>query len=130
AGMIRVVEGRCAAIKGGIIEVPLRRSDLPNELRKIAPVLLVARPAAFDGKIILVPPLEFSLWRQRHLVGFLAAEIKTADDCFLDLESIQESDDIDRKRRLLAITESCGRQKFRRAIAAQIRDAHSVHAPP
>ena len=73
ADMIRVVEGRCAALEGGIIEVPLGRSDLPDELGKVVPVLLVAGPAAFGGKIILVPPLVFSLWRQRHLVGFLAA---------------------------------------------------------
>ena len=55
--MIRIVEGRCAAIERGIIEVPLRRSDLPNELRKVVPVFVVAGAAAFRGKIILVPPL-------------------------------------------------------------------------
>src|SRR5215203_2460096 len=67
ANMIRVVEGRCAAIERGIIEVPLRRSGLPNELSKIVPVCVVTSPAAFRGEIILVPPLELSLWRQRHL---------------------------------------------------------------
>ncbi len=44
--MIRVVEGRRAAIECGIIEIPLRRSDLPNELSKIVPVFIVARPPA------------------------------------------------------------------------------------
>src|SRR5262245_23432268 len=29
--MIRVVEGRRAAIEGGIVELPLRRGDLPDE---------------------------------------------------------------------------------------------------
>src|SRR5215212_7927020 len=72
--MIRVVQGRCAAIERGIIEVPLRRGDLPNELRKIVPVFVVAGPAAVRGKVILVPPLELSLWRQRQLVGFTAAD--------------------------------------------------------
>src|SRR5215207_4048393 len=72
--MIRVVEGRCAAIERDIIEVPLRRSGLPNELSKIVPVCVVTSPAAFRGDIILVPPFELSLWRQRHLVGFRAAD--------------------------------------------------------
>src|SRR5216684_2296506 len=31
ADLIRVFECRCAAIESGIIEVPLRRSELPNE---------------------------------------------------------------------------------------------------
>src|SRR5215218_7956577 len=74
ANMIRVVEGRCAAIERGIIEVPLRRSGLPNELSKIVPVCVVTSPAAFRGEIILVPPFELSLWRQRHHVGFRAAD--------------------------------------------------------
>jgi hypothetical protein len=50
--MIRVVEGRFAAIERGLIEVPLRRSDLPDELGKIVPVFVIAGPAAFRGKII------------------------------------------------------------------------------
>ena len=32
ADMIRIVEGRGAALEGGIVEVPLWRSDLPNGL--------------------------------------------------------------------------------------------------
>src|SRR5262245_233348 len=58
--VIRIVEGRCATIERRIIEVPLRRSKLPNELRKIVPVFVVACPAAFGGKIKLVPPFELS----------------------------------------------------------------------
>jgi hypothetical protein len=49
ADVIRVVEGHCGALERGIIEVPLRRSDLPNELRKVVPVFLVASPATFRG---------------------------------------------------------------------------------
>ena len=45
--VIGIVEGGGAAIERGVIEVPLRRSDLPNELGKIVPVLLVAGAAAF-----------------------------------------------------------------------------------
>src|SRR5215475_4368679 len=76
--VIRIVEGRCATIERRIIEVPLRRSKLQDELRKIVPVFVVACPAAFGGKIKLVPPFELSLWRQRHLAGFLAADQITA----------------------------------------------------
>src|SRR5437016_5743262 len=53
ADMIRIVEGCCTAIERGVIEAPLRGSDLPNELRKVVPVFVVACPAAFGGKIIL-----------------------------------------------------------------------------
>src|SRR5918994_1927677 len=70
ADVIRVVEGRCAAIERSIIEVPLRRSGLPNELGKVVAVCVVASPAAFRGEIILVPPFELSLGWQRYLVGF------------------------------------------------------------
>jgi hypothetical protein len=31
--VIRIVEGRGAAIEGGVIEVPFRRRELPDELR-------------------------------------------------------------------------------------------------
>jgi len=77
--VILVVEGRCAAIKRGIIEVPFRRSDPPNELRKVVPVFVVAGAAAFGGKIILVPSLELSVGRQWHPVDFLAADDIIAD---------------------------------------------------
>src|SRR5215212_6088864 len=149
ADVIRVVEGRCAAIERGIIEVPLRRSGLPNELGKVVAVCVVASPAAFGCEIILVPPLELSLWRQRHLVGFRAADqitthgdhglaalwperrddvgrprspIKTGEDRLLDLKSIHQSGDIESDHRLLAVSEGFARKKGRRAIAAQMRD--------
>ena len=151
--VIRVVEGRRGAIERGIIEVPFRRSELPNQLRKIVPVFVVALPAAFGGKIILVPPLELGLWRQRYLAGFLAADqitahrdeglaalgperrddvgrprspIKTGDDRLLDFESIHQGDDIDGERRLLAIADRVTGEKSCRAVAAQIRDDHPV----
>lgn len=54
--VIRVVEGDCSAIKRSIIKVSFRRIELPDELRKIASVFVEASPAAFCGKIILVPP--------------------------------------------------------------------------
>src|SRR5204863_9513061 len=130
ADMIRIVEGRGAALEGGIIEVPVWRSELPDELRKVVPVLLVAGPAAFRGKVILVPPLEFSLRWQRYLAGLLAADqipahgdeglaafrperrddagrprspIKTAEYRLLDPKCIHQSNDVDSDHRLLAI---------------------------
>ncbi len=61
ADMIRIVEGRGAALEGGLVEVPFRRSELPDELRKVTPVLVVAGSAAFRGEVILVPPLVLRL---------------------------------------------------------------------
>src|SRR5437773_7489208 len=70
--VIRIVERRSAAIERGVIEVPFRRSESPNELGKIVPISVVACPASLRRKLILLPPLEFSRWRQRHTAGFLA----------------------------------------------------------
>jgi hypothetical protein len=72
--MIRILEGRCAAIERGIVEVPFWRSELPNELGKIVSIFFIAGPAAFGRKVILIPSLELSLWRQRHPAGCLAAD--------------------------------------------------------
>jgi hypothetical protein len=153
ADMIRVVEGRGAALEGGLVKGPCGRSGLPDEFRKVVPVSLVAGPAAFRDEVILVPPLELSLWWQRHLAGLLAADqipahgdeglaalredgrddvgrartpIKTGQDRLLDLERIHQSDDINSDHRLLAIAECFTGQKARRAIAAQIGDDHPV----
>ncbi len=153
ADMIRIVESRCAAIERGIVEVPVWRSELPNELRKVVPVFLIAGPAAFRGKVVLVPPCEFSLWRQWHLAGLLAADqvpthgdeslaalwperrddvgrprapIKTSEDRLLDPERIHQRDAIESDHRLLAIAEGVAGKKARRARAAQIRDDRPV----
>ena len=61
ADMVRIFKRRCATIECGVIEIPFRRSDLPNDLRKLTPVFVVARPAPFRGEVKLVPPLKFSL---------------------------------------------------------------------
>src|SRR5215510_11681727 len=68
--MIRVIEGRRATFKGGVLEVPFRRSELPNELVKFSPVFFVACAAAVRRKIKLVPPFELCLWWHRSLIGF------------------------------------------------------------
>jgi hypothetical protein len=62
--VVRIVEGRRTAIERGVVEVPLRRSELPNQLRKVVPVFVVAGPAAVGSKIVLVPPFELGLRRQ------------------------------------------------------------------
>src|ERR1035438_3533131 len=56
--VVRVVEGRCGAIKCRIIEVPLWRSGLPNELGKVVPVVFIPNVTAFRGEVVLVPPDE------------------------------------------------------------------------
>src|SRR5437763_21731 len=62
ADMIRIVERRRTAIERRIIEIPLRRSKLPAELREVVPVFVVAFPAAFGCEIKLVPPFELGPW--------------------------------------------------------------------
>jgi hypothetical protein len=42
--VIWIVECRCAAIERSIVEVPARRSDPPDQLRKLTPILLVSGP--------------------------------------------------------------------------------------
>src|SRR2546421_623528 len=51
-----------------------RCAYLPDELREITAVFFVAGTTAFCDKVELVPPLQFSLRRQRHLVGLAAAD--------------------------------------------------------
>src|SRR5215470_10893714 len=72
--MVRIVEGGRAAIEGRVVEIPLGRSGLPDQLRELTPILFVAGAAAIGGKIELVPPFILGLWRQGHLAGFLAAD--------------------------------------------------------
>ena len=76
--VVRIIQSCRAAVKRGIVEVPIRRSDLPNELRELAPIFVVAIAAALRGKIVLIPPLKLRLWGQRYLAGFLVADQITA----------------------------------------------------
>src|SRR5262249_57355312 len=54
--VIGVVEGGGAAVERGVVELPLRGRQLPDELREIAPVFVVAGAAALRGEVELVPP--------------------------------------------------------------------------
>ena len=49
--VIGIFEGRRAPFECGIVELPLRRGDLPDQLGKIAPVFVVAGAAALGRKI-------------------------------------------------------------------------------
>src|SRR5207253_9066882 len=72
--MIGVIKRRRAAIEGGVIEIPLRRRDLPDELREILPISFVPGAAALCCKIVLIPPLKLGVRRQRGLAGCLTAD--------------------------------------------------------
>src|SRR5580658_9230957 len=138
--MVRIVEGCCAAIERGVIEVPLRRSQLPDELRKIVPVFVITCAPSFCRKIKLVPPLELGVWWQRRLPGFLAADqiaadrndslaafrpkhrhdvsgprapIEASDDRFVDLEGIHKIDDVDSDHGRLPVPKRLVREKTR-----------------
>src|SRR5580698_3432178 len=133
--------------------MPFRRSGLPNELREIVAVFVVACKTTICGKVKLIPPCELSFWRQWVLAGFnigyqitaygdegLAAlrpehrdnigrartPVKAGEDGLVDLERIHQGDDVDGHDRLLAIADRAARKKARRAIASQIRDDHPV----
>ena len=55
--VIPIIEGSRGAIECGIVEVPLGRGDLPNELRKITALFVIASSATLSSKVVLVPPL-------------------------------------------------------------------------
>src|SRR5208337_4368265 len=144
ADMVRIVERCRTAVERRVIELPSRRSDLPDELGKIVPVFVVALPSAFRGEVVLIPPLELGLGRQRYLAGFLAADqvaaygdegiaalrpergddfggpcspIIARDRRPLDLESIHQGEDVESDDRLLAVSESLAAEKARGAVA-------------
>src|SRR5262249_48354943 len=132
---------------------PLRRGGLPDQLRELTSILLVAGAAAIGGKIKLVPPFVLGLWGQGHLAGFLVSDqvaahgnhglgalwperckdvggprspIKTGEDRLLDLERVKKVLQIDGESRRLTIPHRVIRQKSRRAIAAQKWNDHPV----
>src|SRR3954469_15302841 len=72
--VVGVVEGGRATVERCVVEAPFRRSELPDELVKVTPVFFVAGTAALRREVKLVPPFEFGLRRQRHLVRFRAAD--------------------------------------------------------
>src|SRR5579863_5004643 len=130
--VVRVIIGRGAAIEGSSVEVPLWRSELPNEFVEIARVLAVALFPALGGEIKLVPPFELGHWGQGDFVGSRATDqiatygdnplaafrpeychdvgcarspIKARDNCLVDLERIHQIDDVEGNHRLLSVPE-------------------------
>ena len=151
--VVRVFERGRGAVERRVVELPLRRRELPDQLREIMPVFIVAEYAAFSGEVKLVPPFQLGLWRQGRLVGFRAADQITADrdqsfaafrpqrrdhvgractpvksgkDRFPDRESIHQVDDIDADYSLLTVPKSSIGQKAGGTVTAQIRDDHPV----
>jgi len=49
--VIRVVEGCRAASERGVVEVPLRRRESPDQLREFAAVFVITGPAAVRGEV-------------------------------------------------------------------------------
>jgi hypothetical protein len=76
--MVRIVERRRGTLERGVVEVPLRRRELPNQPGKITPVLLVASPTALGRKIVLIP-LKLGRRRQRRFARGLAPDEVSAD---------------------------------------------------
>ena len=64
--VVRIVEGRGAALEGCVVEVPPRRGGPPDQLRELAPVSLVAGAAALGREVVLIPPLQLGFGRQRQ----------------------------------------------------------------
>ena len=151
--VVRVVERRRAALERRVVEVPLRRRGSPDQLRELAAVAVVAGTSALGGEVVLVPPLQLGLRRQRLPARCLAADqvaahrheavaalrpergddvgrprapVEAGDDGRLDPERVHQGDRVDRERRLLAVAERLVGEEARRAVAAQVRDDHPV----
>jgi hypothetical protein len=151
--VVGVVERRRAALVGRVVELPLRRRELPDQLVELTPVLGVAAPAALGGEVVLVPPAELGLRRQGLLVRLevdddVAADrdqplqalrpqrgegdrrpgspVETGDDRPVDLDCVQQCEGVDRQGRLLAVPEGLVREESGRSVPAQVRDDHAV----
>ena len=151
--VIRIVERGRGARERGVVERPLRRGELPDELAEIAPVLTVAGPSALGGEVELVPPGVLGPRRQRRPAGGLAADqvpahrdqglaavrpqrrddvgrprppVEAGQDGPLDAERIHQVDDIDGQGRLLAVADRVLGQEAGGPVAAHERDDDPV----
>ena len=77
--VIGIVERRSRAVESGVVKVPFRRSELPDQPGEVMPVFVVTGLAAISGEVELVPPLKLGCRRQRQFTGSLAADEVTAD---------------------------------------------------
>ena len=55
--VIRILEGPSGAIERLVVKFPLRRRGLPDQLREIAAIFLIAFPPSVSREVELVPPL-------------------------------------------------------------------------
>ncbi len=151
--MIRIVERLGRAVVGRIVEIPLGRRETPDQLVEVVAVRLITLVATLRCEIELIPPLQFSLRRQRCLAGCLTSDqiaahrhnrldplrpqrrndidrarapIEAAKDRLVDLQCIHQCNDVDCDNRLLPVARRICGQKTRRPIAAQIRDDDPV----
>src|SRR3712207_3169334 len=56
ADVIRVVERLRGAVEGGLVELPSRGCEPPNESAEVAPVFAVAALPPLGRKVVLIPP--------------------------------------------------------------------------
>src|SRR5579872_2680580 len=151
--VIGIIESRGRALVRCVVKIPFWRGQRPNEPVKIIPVPTVAKLAAWRGKIVLVPPTEFGLWRQWLLVrykihndvpayrnqrvatfrpkrsyddGRPRSPIEAGEGCLLNLERVHQRTDIECNGRLLAVPKRRTRLKRCRPEAAQERNDDPV----
>src|SRR5580698_1572925 len=151
--MVGVLEGRCSAVVSGIVEIPLWRRLMPNELIELVEVFRIAGLADWGGEIVLVPKQERRLGWRWNLVALRAADqiaaygndclaafrpehsqdvsrarapVKAGNDSCLDLESVHQSDDVESDGRLLGVPHRFAGEKARRTVAPQIGDDYPV----
>src|SRR5438270_701970 len=77
--VIGIIERPGSTLERLVIELPLRRRRLPNQLREITAILLVALPAPVGREVELVPPLQLCGGRQRNSARFLTRDEVAAD---------------------------------------------------
>lgn len=149
--VVRIVERWRRALEGCVVELPLRRRQLPDQSRKCAPVSLITEPPALGGKVELVPPLQLGFRGKRLLAGLLAADqitadghqslhafgpqrsddvggprapVEPADHRAVGSQRVHQGDRVHRQRRRLAVAfRICG-PKARGSVAPQIGHDH------
>ena len=149
--VVRVVERRRGAVEGGVVDVPLRRGDPPDQPGELARVAPVAEPAPLGREVEQVPPAELGLRRQRLLVDLDAPDqvaahrdqgraalgperghdrggprspVEPGDGRPCDPEGVQQRQGVDGEHRLLAVARGPVGQEPRAAVAAQVGHDH------
>ena len=152
--MVRVVEGRRAALERGVVEVPPRRRSPPDQLRELAPVSLVAGTPTLGREVVLVPPLELGFGRQGQpdrtsdspirypltetspsqrsgqsaatMSALRAPQSNPATTAVSIPRASMQRDRVERERRLLAVADRLVGEEACRSEAAEVGDDHPV----